>query len=225
MLGVFVVFSGVAHADLSVIGTANYLGNSYNLIYDNNGPNGPITWLDYISPQKTWQNQVNWADGLGSHLTVTLYPGYTSNIDWTKNWRLPMTLDGLGNYGYDGTTERGLNITSSEMGHLFYTELGNKGWYDINGNLQTYGLDNKGPFQNLLGNYYSYWSGTTWALYPESAWLFAFWYGYQEPGDKGMSLIALAVHPGNVSAVPIPAAMWLLGSGLLGLIGLRRFRK
>jgi hypothetical protein len=28
-----------------------------------------------------------------------------------------------------------------------------------------------------------------------------------------------------ITAVPIPAAVWLLGSGLIGLIGVRRFRK
>jgi hypothetical protein len=60
-------------------------------------------------------------------------------------------------------------------------------------------------------------------------------------------LIALDSHTGNVSdflwispkyslngpyyqglvgtTVPIPAAVWLLGSGLIGLIGIRRFRK
>jgi hypothetical protein len=26
----------------------------------------------------------------------------------------------------------------------------------------------------------------------------------------------------NLNAVPVPAAVWLLGSGLLGLIGIRR---
>ena len=29
----------------------------------------------------------------------------------------------------------------------------------------------------------------------------------------------------NTSAVPLPGAVWLLGSGLLGLVGLRRFKK
>ena len=34
-----------------------------------------------------------------------------------------------------------------------------------------------------------------------------------------------AVFEGNVSAVPIPAAVWLFGSGLLGLVGVARRRK
>ena len=29
----------------------------------------------------------------------------------------------------------------------------------------------------------------------------------------------------SISPVPIPGALWLLGSGLIGLIGIRRFRK
>ncbi|MBI5783055.1 MAG: VPLPA-CTERM sorting domain-containing protein, partial [Gammaproteobacteria bacterium] len=33
---------------------------------------------------------------------------------------------------------------------------------------------------------------------------------------------ALAVRPGDVAVVPVPAAVWLFGSGLLGLIGVAR---
>ncbi len=45
---------------------------------------------------------------------------------------------------------------------------------------------------------------------------------------QGMTIDAVVVTPGSVSqdlvgsAVPIPAAAWLLGSGLIGLVGLRR---
>ncbi len=35
---------------------------------------------------------------------------------------------------YNGTTTAGYNITSGEMGHLFYVGLGNDGWYDTSGN-------------------------------------------------------------------------------------------
>lgn len=45
--------------------------------------------------------------------------------------------------------------------------------------------------------------------------------------DKETFLSALAVHDGNVGApVPIPAAAGLLGSGLIGLVAIRRrFKK
>ncbi|MCP3873898.1 MAG: VPLPA-CTERM sorting domain-containing protein [Desulfobacteraceae bacterium] len=32
----------------------------------------------------------------------------------------------------------------------------------------------------------------------------------------------MAVRCGQVSAIPVPGAVWLLGSGLFGLTGLRR---
>ena len=46
--------------------------------------------------------------------------------------------------------------------------------------------------------------------------------GYQYGFDKFFSLRSWAVQTGDVSAVPVPAAVWLFGSGLLGLIGVAR---
>lgn len=97
-----------AMAALTTIGTATYGGTEYNLIYMDDGPFGPITWLDYENNCYNWHNQVNWASGLGSELTVTLEPGYTSSIDWSTGWRLPATVDGPYVVGYNGTTTGGL---------------------------------------------------------------------------------------------------------------------
>jgi len=44
-----------------------------------------------------WQDQVDWASGLGSQLTVTLNPGYTSGVDWSTGWRLPETDESKAN--------------------------------------------------------------------------------------------------------------------------------
>jgi hypothetical protein len=42
---------------------------------------------------------------------------------------------------------------------------------------------------------------------------------------KGGSLFAWAVYDGDVAAVPLPAAVWLFCSGLLGLVGIARRKK
>ncbi len=78
---------------------------------------------------------------------------------WNGNWRLPATLDGIWDPGTDGTTTAGYNITSSELGHLYYTELGNNALYDTGGVVNPiHGLINKGDFDWL--NILKYWSDT-----------------------------------------------------------------
>lgn len=217
-------FSAASNAaPLQVIGTASYGGADYNLIYQEDGPFGSITWLDYRRGYHNWQNQVNWASGLGSDLTVTLDPGYTSTIDWSTGWRLPETADGP-----YGTTTVGYNITTSEMGYLFYEALGNKGYEDTSGNgpQPGYGLQNKGDFENLLAFYY--WSGTEYppdSSFEAHAWDFDFHLGLQRLDGKFHNLCALAVRPGDVSAVPVPGTVLLLASGLAGLGALGRGRR
>lgn len=195
---------GQAQADLVLRGVDS-LGNG--LIYDT-GLN--VTWYDYTRSVDFWHNQVNWAAGLTVNFGGNVY----------DDWRLPTTVDGQYVVGYDGTTTGGWNITSSEMGHLYYVSLGNKGAYDTNGNYQPgYGLVNKGPFQHLQAG--TLWSGTKYSLISNRAWRFSFYDGSQYYGGYG-EVNALAVRPGDVSAVPIPGAIWLLGSGLAGLYVVRK---
>ena len=82
-------------------------------------------------------------------------------------------------------------------------------------------LKNTGPFNNLQAD--DYWSGTEYSLHPYYAWFFGFNDGFQgRDGKYQFDWLALAVRPGEVSAVPVPATVFLLASGLLGLVGLRR---
>ncbi|GAO37811.1 hypothetical protein SCT_3249 [Sulfuricella sp. T08] len=70
----------------------------------------------------------------------------------------------------------------------------------------------------------TYWSRAAFAPDPGS-WFFSF-YGAQDESLNANNFHALAVQPATVSTVekqvPEPAAAWLLGSGLLGLVGVSR---
>ena len=78
-------------------------------------------------------------------------------------------------------------------------------------------LSNTGPFSNVQSNYY--WSATEYAPDIGDAWNFGMGNnGYQSKLNKRYSLYAWAVQSGDlggVSAVPLPAAVWLFDSGLL----------
>ena len=229
-------FSGVASAELILIGTATYDGGNYNLIYEDNQG---LVWLDYTNLRNTWYGQLNWAYGLNAEgvLTYSLNPGISLN--WKGNWRLPVTderqADMYKGYGFAGPDgdgyhdyRYGYNMVNSEMGHLFYVSLGNIGWYDTEGNEQTlYGLRNTSYFSDLMPGHY--WSGTEYSGNPIEAWSFHFNSGYQEHeyGNKNITLYALAVRPCEVSAAPVPepVTIILLGGGLAGLGVFRRARR
>ncbi len=171
----------------------------------------------------TWSTANVWADSL------TL-GGYT-------NWRLPKTVD-VGNDGPTGTSiykgvDYGYNITThSEMSYMFYEILGNTARYDTSGTAtgcNSFCLINAVPFLFSNSKYQlkNYWSVTEFVPMTSGAWFFSFIDGAQVAGDKTRSLFAWAVHSGDVGAtsvVPVPAAAWLFGSALLGMIGLKRKR-
>lgn len=175
-----------------------------------------ITWLKdaNVNGLMTWTNANAWAAGL------TL-GGYT-------NWRLPNTVDtgSIGcNFAYNGT-DCGYNVNTAtgEMASMFYNTLGNLAYYNTVGGIQPgSGLTNTGPFSGVQADYY--WSATAFPVNISStAWDFDFWYGGQAFGSKETPKYSWAVHDGNIgtAVVPVPAAAWLLGSGLLGLVGVAR---
>lgn len=123
------------------------------LIYDSDLN---ITWLQDANFAKTtgydldgtmtWLQAMTWA----ANLTY-----YDSVRDITyDDWRLPATTNlSYPQYvfGYDGTTSAGYNISGSEMGHLYYTELGNKSYFDTSGigPQPGWGLTYREPFINI----------------------------------------------------------------------------
>lgn len=187
-IGTAVITGGVAGPRGGGVGMPGIAGDSpgstaYNLIYEDEQG---IVWLDYSHGQGSWETQMSWAAGLNEPgvLTCTLDAGV--NVSWEGEWRLPETPDGPRRHGYDGATTAGFNITTSELGYLYYKSLSNKGYYDIHGKPvdsdgwypdAAWGPLNTGPFTNLKP--VMYWSGTAYGLYPLHAWSFHFAFGDQ----------------------------------------------
>ena len=201
----------VANANLAATNTFG-LATFVNLGTDAYGyeskifPNGAMTW----GGAQKWIGAMNAAN----------YLGYS-------DWRLPTTSDtgapGI-QVSYNGTDGGYNNPATSELSHLFYTELGNKGIYSTTRIFQSdYGLVNTGPFTNFQAN--GYWSGTEYAPDAKNAWFFATRFGNQDISSKTNFMYALAVRSGNVAApVPEPEtyALLLAGLGLMGGIARRR---
>lgn len=160
----------------------------------------------------TWDNANSWATSL--------------NVDGVTGWQLPMTTQpdttcSLHFTGFDG----GNNCTGSDMGKLFYTALGNTAGF----------LTQTGPFSNIqsvFGSFSSatsYWSATEYSPGPSQVWIFSMHDGGQHLSFKDSKYFAWAVHSGDVIAgagtVPVPAAVWLFSSGLIGLVGFARQKK
>ncbi|MBE9561355.1 MAG: VPLPA-CTERM sorting domain-containing protein [Proteobacteria bacterium] len=69
-----------------------------------------------------------------------------------------------------------------------------------------------------------YWTGLVDANFSSNIWSFYFNDGRQGTNYFGNSYYTLAVQSGDIGAsvVPLPAAVWLLGSGLIFLAGVAR---
>ncbi len=166
-----------------------------------------LTWLTDTNAAGTTMNWVDansWAAGL--------------DVAGVTGWRLPDTLqpDASCSNQNEGDVSFGFNCTGSEMGNMFHNVLGGSAGTPIN-NIHNANFD---LFTNLVNNY---WSATEYATYTSTAWKFSFVHGGQGNNLKGTATYkAWAVHSGDISAVPVPAAVWLFGSGLISLIGLAR---
>jgi len=173
--------------------------------YDTDADITLLADANYAGTTMNWTDANNWAAGLDP---------YGSGI---MDWRLPTALN-----QDDSGPCVGANCTGSEMGNLFYNVLGG-----VWGNPIT---TTHNALYSLFSNVQAtdYWSATQYDS--SNAWWFDFSGGNQFYALNTNRFYAWAVHSGDVggalTTVPVPAAAWLFGSGLLGLIGVaRRNRK
>ncbi len=209
---------------------------------DSSGFNGII----YSIGTMNWPGALHWIDAMNADGGT----GYKGFNDWrlpimspvngssfnttlssdatTDMGTAPTTTDGS-----DGGWRDGSNNPVSEMGHMYYVNLANLGLCDPAVPYCTFqtgwGLNNTSFVDAETGLTVSldinqsgsgYWFGTE--LNSSTAWGFGLNVGsqVQASGDKDFtSAYVWAVRPGDV---PIPAAVWLFGSGLLGLVGIAR---
>jgi hypothetical protein len=167
----------VAVLGFTSISNAALVENGGGLIYDTDRN---ITWYDYsymgpFEAGATWDQAVSWASSL--------------TVGGVSGWRLPMS---------DFCEYE--NCSGSEMGHLYYIELGLTYETSIS-------PTNQLPFSALQTWENGYWSGTEYPGYPVStlAMYFDLNNGIQGANDKsgdpwGVGKYALAVHSGNIAA-------------------------
>jgi hypothetical protein len=169
----------------------------------------------------TWANANTWAAQLS-------YGGF-------DDWRLASAnLIDANNpcQANDGSCDRGYKNTTGELGHMFYNNLSNLARRDTNGTLRLsgFGVTNSSFTDGDSGDSVSilnlqnsaYWLGEEYAPDTNLAWAFYTTSGTQDYGTKVNSLYSWAVRAGDVSSVPVPAAAWLFGTALLGLVGVKR---
>ncbi|MCP5131863.1 MAG: DUF1566 domain-containing protein [Pseudomonadales bacterium] len=155
-----------------------------------------------------------------------------------SSWRMP-DVSPINGISFDtresnnGSTDNGYGgwSTFSEMGYMYYVNLGNLGLCEPNGSGSTascdvqdgWGLNNTGIFSNIQpGSSEHYWTIDEFPFVGTyHVWGFDFYRGRQTGFTPGNDFFVWAVHNGDIGAVPIPAAAWLFASALLGLVALK----
>ena len=157
-------------------------------------PDADLTWLANANVAGT----ANWWDAIAWGVDFT--------VGGVDRWRIPTTV-------HDWA---GINIVGSELGNLFYNVLGGVAGTPISAiHNANYDL-----FNNIQDDIY--WTSQAGGLDYGEAVSVSMFNGIQYHDDMERLRFTWAVYTGDVEAVPVPAAVWLFASGLIGLVGFAR---
>ncbi|QSB01840.1 hypothetical protein JWZ98_02440 [Methylomonas sp. EFPC1] len=138
-------------------------------------------------------------NGLVSWFGAQAFVSYLNTINYagSNQWALPSA---------GANPKFGYHQSGGQFGQLFYSELGGR----------VGEIPNTESFTNEQTS--GYWLGPEYGMVAATGWTFVTYDGRQDVFGKDQLFCAWAV----MSAVPIQGAIWLMGSGLLGLLGLKR---
>lgn len=168
--------------------------------------------------------------GAASWYGAKAFVGYLNSINYAGSsvWTLPSA--GI-------SPVSGFNQTSGQFGQLFYNTLGGSA---------NAGIPDTGYFTAESAAYHddssnddehadshseddsasrTYWQDTELNNNLRKAWQFDMANGFQNTAKKSSAKSYIwAFVPGNLVSVPLPSAAWMMLSGVIGFLGLKRFR-
>ena len=173
----------------------------------------------------TWLQDANYSGTIGA---TPWYHYGTMNYENAKNWTENLDIYGYSDWRLPSAGENpsmGWYSFESELGHMFYNNLGNIPGPIINTSFVDGSTGQIIEFQNIKNDFY--WLDEV--SFEDRAWSFKMQAGKMIDYAAQTSGFNLwPVHDGDIAtssdltAVPVPASAFLFGSALLGLMVRRR---
>lgn len=154
--------------------------------------------------------------------TATIITGNVF-VDWGANQNMPLHVEWDGT-GLFNAISQGLGVGDVLSGNMLYHDNNGNKVFDAGiDTVRDTDLGSATPYSDSLQLY-----GDTQGPAPLAATINSMGLGNDTPfpGIRGYLDIGSgnSMHVTSVSSVPVPAAVWLLGSGLIGLVGMARRR-
>ena len=192
----FIPLFGATHTEIG-----GYYGGQ---LYLSGGGGAATITADYFGAEASYTNTFDWNSGAG----------YITQFTHTSGNDIPATLTPLDTHI--------LNVSDGLLPFRFS--------YNATAGFVVNGSNPDDSAHNTFPNFFVSFDPTIQAAGGATSgtyvWLFLDDGVFGTDDNHDDFGVRLTVSDGNISTVPIPAAVWLLGSGLLGLAGIRRrFRK